>query len=45
MEEVVGRAGVEIEMERDAVRLGAELGLRDSETRLTDEDCPPSAGS
>jgi hypothetical protein len=42
---VVGEAGAETEMERNAVVSGAELGLWDAEIRPTAEDCPPSAGS
>ena len=45
VEEAVGKAGGETEMERDAVVSGDELGLWDAEMQPTDEDCPLGAGS
>jgi hypothetical protein len=45
VKEVVGKAGAETRLERDAVLSGAELGLWDAEMRPTDEDCPPRVGS
>ena len=45
VKEVVGKAGAETELGRDAVLSGAELGLWDAEMRPTGEDCPPDVGS
>ena len=42
VKEAVGKDGAE---QRDVVVEDAELGLWDVVMRLTDEDCPPSAGS